>query len=39
MIRFGQNQNLASQKTFNLQQLSWALVAGGRDGCGPVSRT
>jgi len=28
VIRFGQNQSLASQKTFNLQWLSWALAAG-----------
>jgi len=39
VIRFGQNQNLASQKTSNLQQLSWVSAAGGRKGRGPVSRT
>jgi len=40
VIRFGQNQNLASQKTFNLQRLSWASAAAvGREGRGPVSRT
>jgi len=39
VIRFGQTQNLASQKTFNLQWLSWASAAGGWEGRGPVSRT